>query len=57
MRLKELRSGKKGGWVLFISYVKALTYNMDLIARIDSRCVLPNVGFRSLRVPVGSWQI
>ncbi len=30
---------------------------MDLIAWIDSRCILPNVGLRSLCVPFGSWKI
>ncbi len=42
---------------MLISAVNALTCNMDLIALIDSRCVLPNVGLRSLRVPFGSWQV
>ncbi len=34
---------------MVISAVNALTCNMDLIAWIDSRCVIMNVGFGSLR--------
>ncbi len=51
------RVGEGGGGGMLISVVDTLTCNMDLIAEIDLRCVLPNVGLRSLRVPFGSWQI
>ncbi len=49
--------GKEWGCRMLISAVDALTCNRDLIAWIDSRCVRPNVGLRSLRVPFGTWQI